>query len=158
MINLYYFTDRNLKVGFKINLDSHHINHTNSELNITANYREFGIEVRNIIRNIKELSFFYVRKINPYIFKNQTVFSAKLDKQVEDIRVLDETELFINLKINHNLTQTDVDKTNVKSPIEHQIQQKGREDSGWRFEKIILMTIYFDQTGIMNDSTSLKFL
>ena len=31
MLNLYYFTDRNLKVGFKINLDSRHINHAISK-------------------------------------------------------------------------------------------------------------------------------
>ena len=31
MINPYYFTDRNLKVGFRIYLDSHHINHANSK-------------------------------------------------------------------------------------------------------------------------------
>ena len=41
--NPYYFTDRNLKVGFKINLDSHHINHANSKLTILPNYPEFGI-------------------------------------------------------------------------------------------------------------------
>ena len=46
MINPYYFTDRNLKVGFKINLDSHHINHANSKLTITPSYPEFGMEVR----------------------------------------------------------------------------------------------------------------
>ena len=32
MLNPYYFTDRILKVGFKINLDSHHINQANSKL------------------------------------------------------------------------------------------------------------------------------
>ena len=31
MINPYYFTDRNLRVGFKNNLDSRHINHANSK-------------------------------------------------------------------------------------------------------------------------------
>ena len=31
MINPYYFTDRNLKVGFEINLDSHNLHHTNSK-------------------------------------------------------------------------------------------------------------------------------
>ena len=30
MVNPYYFTDRTLKVGFKINLDSHHNNHATS--------------------------------------------------------------------------------------------------------------------------------
>ena len=46
MINPYYFTDRNLRVGFKINLDSHHINHSNSKLTIIPNHPEFGVEVR----------------------------------------------------------------------------------------------------------------
>ena len=27
MLNLYNFTDRNLRIGFKIDLDCHHINH-----------------------------------------------------------------------------------------------------------------------------------
>ena len=30
MINPYYFTDEKIKIGFKINLDSHNFNHANS--------------------------------------------------------------------------------------------------------------------------------
>ena len=41
MINPYYFTDRSLKVGFKINSEIHHINHANFKLNITPNLPEF---------------------------------------------------------------------------------------------------------------------
>ena len=63
MINPYYFTDRNLQVGFKINLDSHHINHDNSKLTIIPNYPEFGIEVRYINKIMKELSVIYARLI-----------------------------------------------------------------------------------------------
>ena len=37
MLNPYYFTDRHLNVGFKINLGSHHINHANSKLTIIPN-------------------------------------------------------------------------------------------------------------------------
>ena len=58
MLNPYYLTDRNLRVGFKVNLDSHHINHANSKLTITSNYPEFGIEVRYINKIMKELSVF----------------------------------------------------------------------------------------------------
>ena len=64
MINLYYFTDRALQVGFKTNLDSHHIYHANSTLTITPNYPEFGIEVRYINKIMKELSNIYARLIN----------------------------------------------------------------------------------------------
>ena len=141
MLNPYYFTDRNLKVGFKINLDSHNINHLNSKLTITPNHTEFGIEVRYIIKIMKELSVIYARLLNQYNFRYQTVFSARFDKQNEDNQVLDETELFINLNINNNLTQTDLNNNNVVSSLEHQIQQQEMKDSGWRFDKINSMTI-----------------
>ena len=157
MLNPYYFTDRNLEVEFKINLDSHHINHANSKLTITPNYPEFGIEVRYVNKIIKEISFICARLINQYKFKYQAVFSARFDKQDEDNQVLDETEFFINLKINHNLTESDLYKIDVKSPLEHQIQQQEMKDSGWRFDKINSMTVYYYKTGIMNGSIYIKF-
>ena len=156
MINPYYFTDRILQVGFKINLDSHHINHLNSKLTITPNFKEFGIEVRYINKIMKELSIIYARLINQYKFKYQTVFSARFDKQNEDNQILDETELFINLNNNHKLTQTDIANINVVSALDHQIQQQEMKDSGWRFDKINSMTIYFYKTTEMNGSNYIK--
>ena len=123
MINPYYFTERALRVGFNITLGSYHINHANSKLIVKPNYPEFGIEVRYINKIRKELSVNYARLLNHYIFKHQTVFSARFDKQDEDIQLLDNTEFFINININHNSTQTAVDNIDVKSPLEHQIQQ-----------------------------------
>ena len=134
MINPYYFTDRYLKVGFKTNLDTHHINHAKSKLTITPNYHEFGIEIRYINEIIKEIAVIYARLINQYKFKYQTVFSARFGKQDEDNQVLDETELSINLNINHNLTENDLDKIDIKSPLVHQIQQQEMKDSGRRFD------------------------
>ena len=142
MLNPYYFTDGALRVEFKITLDSHHINHANSKLTITPNYAEFGIEVRYINKVIKELSVIYARFTNQYKFRYQTVFSARFDKQDENNQVLDETELFINLNINHNLTETDINTIDVISPLEHQIQQREMKDSGWRFDKINSVTVY----------------
>ena len=75
MINFYYFTDRNLKIGFKNNLDSHHFNHANFKLTITPNYPEFGIEVRYNNKILKELSNIYARLTSQYKFKHQTVSS-----------------------------------------------------------------------------------
>ena len=119
MNNPYYFTDRVLSVGFKITLESHHNNHANSKISIKPNNPEFGIEDRYINKIIKELSVIYARLINQYKFKYQTVFSARFEKQDEDNQVLDETELFINLNINHNLTESDHDKIDIKTPLEH---------------------------------------
>ena len=105
---------------------------------------------------MKELSLIYARLINQHKFRYQTVFSARFVKQNEDNQVLDETELFINLNINHNLTQTHIDNIDVKSPLEHQIQQLEMKDSGWRFDKINSMTVYFYKTNEMNGSNYVK--
>ena len=150
MINPYYFSDRNLQVAYRINLDSHHINHLNSKLTITSNFENTGIEVRFINKIMREMSIIYARLINQYKFRYQTVFSARFDKQDENGQLLDETELFINLKINQNLTQSDLDNNNITFPLERQIQQQEMKDSGWRFDKLYSMTIYFYKTNEMN--------
>ena len=46
MINPYYFINEKLIVGFKINLESHNINHANSISTITPNFPDIGIETR----------------------------------------------------------------------------------------------------------------
>ena len=150
MINPYYFTDRVLQVGFNITLESHHNNHAISILILKPNYPEFGIEVRYINKKMKELSVIYARLINHFKFKYQTAVPARFDKQDEDNQVLDESELFINLNINHNLTENDLDKIDVRSPLEHQIQLQEMKDSGWRFDKIISMIVYFYKIGEKN--------
>ena len=60
------------------------------------------------------------------------------------------------MNINHNLTQSNLDKIKIISPLEFQIQQQELKDSGWRFEKIISMTIYFYKTTEMNGSNYIK--
>ena len=107
---------------------------------------------------MKESAMFYARLIDQYKFKYQTVFSARSDKQDEDNQLLDETELFIILNINHNLTQTDLDKNDVVSPLEYQKQQQEMKDSGWRFDKINSMTVYFYKTNELTGSNYIKFL
>ena len=156
MIKPYSFIGRALGVAFNITLESHHINHANSKIIIEPNNPEFGIEVHYNTKTLKDLAVIHARSVNQYKFKHQTVFSARFDKQVEDNQALDETDLFINLNINHNLTQTDIHNIDVKSPSEHQIQQKQMKDSGWRFDKINSMTIYFYKTGELNGSNYVK--
>ena len=91
-----------------------------------------------------------------YIFNNQTFFSARLDKQDEDNQVLDETELFIKLNFNHNLTEIDIDNIDNKSPLEQQFQNQEIKPCGWNFDKIFSMTIDFHKTGTMNGSSYVK--
>ena len=60
------------------------------------------------------------------------------------------------MNINHNLTATDINNIDVKSPLEYQIQQQEMKDSGWRFDKINSKTIYFYKTGELNGSNYVK--
>ena len=156
MINPYYFGDRNLKVAYKNNLERHHINHLNSKVTITSNFQDTGIEFRFIKKIMREMSIIYARLINQYKFRYQVVFSARFDKQDEDGQILDETELFINLNINQNLTQSEIDNVNITFPLERQIQQQEMKDSGWRFDMINSMKIYFLKTKELNGSNYIK--
>ena len=58
--------------------------------------------------------------------------------------------------INHSLKESDLDKIVVRSPLEHQIQQQEMKDSGWRFDEIISMTVYFFKTGEINGRSYVK--
>ena len=107
-----------------INLDSHHINHANSKIFIKPNFPQFGNEIRYIKTILKEKTIIYARLINQNKFKYHTLFSARFDKQDKDNQLLDETEIFNNLKINHNLTESDIDHIDIISPLKHQIQQE----------------------------------
>ena len=124
MIYPFYFIDENLKIGFKINLESHNINHAISILTITPIFPEFGIEFRCINKIIKELSVIYARLINQYEFECHTLFSASFYKINEEDQSYNEIELWINLNINHNLTESDIDNIDVRSQLEHQIQNQ----------------------------------
>ena len=93
MINPNYFIDENLKIGFKINLESHNIIHANSILTITPDFSEFGIEFRYINKILKELSVIYARLINQYKYKYHTLFSASFYKINAEDQRYNENEL-----------------------------------------------------------------
>ena len=102
MNNPYYFIDENLKIGSKINLESHNINHANSLLNIEPNFPAIGIETRYIKKILKEMATIYDRLINHYKFKYHIIISARFYKINEEDQRSDEIEIFINLKIKNN--------------------------------------------------------
>ena len=156
MINPYYFINRNLKNGFKINLESHNMSHANSILTITCKYPEIGIEYRYINGIVKELSAIYARLINQYKFKYHTLFSASFYKINEEDQRDNEIELYINLKINKNLTESDIDNIDVRSQLEHQIQIQETKESGWIFDKINSMKISFYKTTELNGTSYVK--
>ena len=156
MINPYYFNDENLKNGFKINLESHNISHAISILTITPKFPEFGIEYRYINKIIKEMSVIYAGLINQYKFKYHTLFSASFYKINEQDQRNNEIELYINLNINHNLTESDINDIDVRSQLEHQIQNQEMKESGWIFDKINSMKISFYKTVELNGTSYVK--
>ena len=98
MINPYSFTDRKLKTGFKINLDSHSINHANSLITVTPNFSNIVIETRYLKKILKEMATIYARIIKQYKFKYRILFSASFHKINEEDQRSDEIELFISFE------------------------------------------------------------
>ena len=156
MINPYYLIDENLKNGFKINLESHNISHPNSILTFTPKFPDFGIEFRYINKIIKELSVFNARLINQYKFKYHTLFSASFYKINEEDQRNNDIEFYMNLKINYNLTESDIDNIDVRSQLEHQIQIQETKESGWIFDKISSMKISFYKSTELNGTSYVK--
>ena len=156
MINPYYFIDKNLKIGFKINLESHNFSHANSILTILPKFPEYGIEFRYINKIVKELSVIYARLINQYKFKYHTLISASFYKINKEDQRNNHIELYINLKINNNLTESDIDNIDIRSQLENQIQMQELKESGWIFDEINSMKISFYKTTEMNGSSYIK--
>ena len=84
MNNQYYLTNRVLRAGFNINLESHHIDHINSKLTITPEYLEIEkIQVKNIM---KDLTNIYARlKINMKL-KIKQCFQPALISKMKNIK------------------------------------------------------------------------
>ena len=98
----------------------------------------------------------YARLINQYNFKYHILFSASFYKINEEDQRSDEIELFINLNINNNLTESDIDNIDIISQLEHQIQIQETKESGWIFDKINAMKLRFYKTGDIDGSSYVK--
>ena len=114
MINPYYFIDEKLRIGFKIKLESHNINHANSLLNIIPNFQDIGIETRYISKIPKEMATVYDRLINQYKFIYHILLSDSFHMINEEDQRSDEIELFINLNTNNSLTETNNNNIDVE--------------------------------------------
>ena len=154
MINPYYFSQR-LNVGYNIELDSHNINHLNSKITVRSKY-DLRIENRDINNIFKEMALIYASLIGQYKFKYQVVFSALFEKMNEFGYIENKTEMYISLKLNHVLISNDLDNLTINSQVESQIENKQMKESGWVFDKLVSMTIYFYKTNELNGSSYVK--
>ena len=81
---------------------------------------------------------------------------ASFYKINEEDQTHDEIELFNNLNINHNTTESDIDNIDVKSQLEHQNQIKETKESNWIFDNFNSMKRRFYKTGELNGSSYVK--
>ena len=62
----------------------------------------------------------------------------------------------MNLKINNNLTESDIDNINVRSQLEHQIQIQETKKSAWIFDEINSIKLSFYKTTELNGTSYVK--
>ena len=70
---------------------------------------------------------------------------------------MDEIEFYNWLNFDKSLTESDIEKIDVRSQIQQQIQNQQTKDSGCRFDKLNSMTICFLKTTELNWSGFVKF-
>ena len=102
------------------------------------------------------MALIYARLIGQHKFKYQVVFSALFEKMNEFGYIENKTEMYISLKLNHVLTSNDLDNLTINSQVESQIENKQMKESGWVFDKLVSMTIYFYKTNELNGSSYIK--
>ena len=90
----------------------------------------------------------YGRLINQFKFKNQVVFSVIFDKETQE-----ELEQYISLQVNQSLTWSDIEKYDLEKKTSALIENLQMKGSGWRFCKIVSMTIYLYKTDELNGSS-----
>ena len=95
MINPYHFIDENLKIDFKINLDSHNVNHAKFLLTIEPYFPDFGIETRYFNKIRKELAIKYARLINQIKIIYHSFFQLVFIRLMKKIREV--------MKLNYSL-------------------------------------------------------
>ena len=154
MINNYCFTDRTLRVPFKINLGSHHSIHSNSKIPITPKHKETSKRYDNEV--LKEMFTVFARLINHYKFKYHALFSARFYILDENDEASDEIELNIHLDFVQKLTRTGIDNIEIKSQLKHQFQNQEVKDCEWIFDKSISMKIKTFKTTELNRSFYVK--
>ena len=99
----------------------------------------------------------YACLTNQYKYKYQkNMFPARFGKQDEDYQILGKIEFYIKLIILRNLTESDIDKIDVRSQLEQQIQNQNWKWSVCWFDKTSSMTIHFHKTTELNGSSFIK--
>ena len=79
----------------------------------------------------------YARLIKQIKFIYQAVFLGRFGQQDEVDQVIDETDWYVSLTTNQNLTQSDFDNFDIRSQLKHQNQNQESKQSGWGLRKII---------------------
>ena len=153
----YKFTYNILDIAYDITVDRHHKKDLNSQITITSKFDNlFGIEMYHINDINKEMAQIYAKFINQYKFKYQLSFMLSFIKFEKDGDIRKEAEMVINLNKINNLTQSEIDNTNIQWEVEARKQNLEMREPGWHFQRVNFMTISFYNTGNMDGSSYVK--
>ena len=131
----YKFTDNILDIAYDITVDRHHNKDLNSQITITSKFDDhFGIEMYHINDIFKEMAHIYAKFIKQYKFKYQLSFMLLFNKFEEDGDIRKEAEMVVKLNMVNNLTQSEIDNTNIQWEVEARKQNLEMRESGWHFQ------------------------
>ena len=154
--NLFFFTDRLLKIAFDIKIDNHHDKHANSIISFTSNFNKIGVDIFHNNKIKIEMSKIFAKLMNQNIFKNQSTFFVIFNKYGENNDKISEKELPNISNITHILTQSELGIIYIQWTLDNRIQSKEMKKSGWNFQRNNSMKISFYKSGELNGSSDVK--
>ena len=114
----YKFTDDIFNKIYDITVDRHHKKELKSQITITSNFDDTGIEMHYINEIFKEMAHIYAKYINQYKFKYQLSFMLLFNKFEEDGDIEKELEMTITLNMVKHLTQSELENINIQWDLE----------------------------------------
>ena len=144
-----------LKNEYNVILIHHNPIDLNSELKVVGKANQY-INKYHINNIVKQLSIKYGELIRQFKFKIRFYANVKYLLEYE-AELPEESNHYIGVDIIHILTRIQLNDIDNMTELDNEIETRDMEGSGWNFQGISHLKIYFHKTNPINGMTYKKF-
>ena len=144
-----------LKNEYNVILIHHNPIDLNSELKVVGKANQY-INKYHINNIVKQLSIKYGELIRQFKFKIRFYANVKYLLEHED-ELPEESNHYIGVDVIDILTRLQLNDLDITTELDNEIENRDMEGSGWNFQGINHIKIYFHKTNPINGQTYIKF-
>ena len=144
-----------LKNDYNVILIHHNPIDLNSELKVVGKANQY-INKYHINNIVKQMAIKYGILINQFKFKIRFYANVRYLKE-QGGELSEEVNHYIGVDIIHILTRLQLNDIDIMTELDNGIENRDMEGSGWNFQGINHLKIYFHKTNPINGQTYIKF-